>query len=126
MIVGVSDTQGWIIINRGQSTFARASHASVVFDRYLISFGGFSSSGSINTIDAFDMDNDKLYDLNPQGQLLTPRNSLTACLYNKNKVLVYGGISGYDPSYYGYYGESNFQKYNTATQFIIRNDQSMI
>jgi len=77
--------------HQGQKT--RHLHTSTLFDHYIITIGGSSHNESINTeeISIFDIFTHQWQKAEIRGFQPKFRYGHTACLYDTNKIIVYGG-----------------------------------
>lgn len=70
----------------------RSRHTSLIYQDYIITFGGFNSI-PLNDIDIYDINKNIWINFSIKGDNLDPRYGHTMCLTQDHKIIIFGGYN---------------------------------
>jgi len=72
----------------------RCAHTATIFSHYIVIFGGFDGIRVLNDVIIFDLDTFAWKRAQISGNSPRPRYGHSACLYQENKLVIFGGHDG--------------------------------
>ena len=75
-------------------TISRCAHTATRFSHYLVIFGGFDGVRVLSDVIIFDLESFAWNRTQISGTMPRPRHGHSACLYEKNKLIIFGGHDG--------------------------------
>jgi len=75
-------------------TISRCAHSATRFSHYIVIFGGFDGVRVLSDVIIFDLESFAWNGTQISGTMPKPRYGHSACLYEKNKLIIFGGHDG--------------------------------